>query len=72
MALRVVLSIQNECDIHVQRVNRDTVRVRITEKNTEIPTDFEIEGDPLFIADALSATATVLANLDSLLKENPS
>jgi hypothetical protein len=73
MAHRIVLSINAECDIHVQRTGPDTVRVRITEKGPELlqPTDFEIEGDAAAIAQALGITASVLGNLDSLLKQDP-
>lgn len=70
--MRVVHQILSECDVHVQRVDHDTVRIRITEKNKEFPADFEIEGDAAHIAEALSATAAVLVNLDALLKEVPS
>lgn len=68
---RITHLITSECEIYVTRVTKDEVRVRITEKdpNLPYPTDFEIEGDPVHIAEALAACAQVLVNIESILKE---
>lgn len=72
MPSRIVHLINAECDISVERLTDLTVRIRITEKHTENPTDFEIEGSPLFISEALAYTASVLSQLNALLEEDPS
>lgn len=72
MSNRIVHLIHSECDIYVQRISADTVRVRVTEKDPELPnpTDFEIEGHPLHISEALAAIASVLVNLEELLAKD--
>ena len=74
MSQRVTHIITSECDIYVQRVTKDCVRVRIAEKDPEIvnPTDFEIEGDPAHIAEALASICAVIAHLDEVLQQEPS
>ncbi len=69
MSSRIVHLITSECDIQVQRIGHDTVRVRIVDRDDEIinPTDFEIEGTASHIAEALTTIASVLVNLDELL-----
>jgi hypothetical protein len=68
---RITHIIHAECDIYVQKVTKDCVRVRIVEKDPEIvnPTDFEIEGDPVHIGEALASICAVIAHLDSILQE---
>jgi len=70
MSDRCVHVIHSECDIFVQKIGGD-VRIRLTEKNPELlnPTDFEIEGDPEHIAQALGFIVGVLTNLDAFDKE---
>lgn len=53
------------------RVTKDCVRVRIAEKDPNLPdpTDFEIEGDPAHIAEALASVASVLVNIEQILQE---
>jgi hypothetical protein len=48
-----------------------SVRVRLAEKDPDLPdpTDFEIEGNPVHIAEALASTATVSVNLEQVLQE---
>jgi hypothetical protein len=71
MSQRTTHIISVECDIYVQRITKDCVRVRITEKDPEIvnPTDFEIEGNPIHIGEALASICAVIANLDQILQE---
>jgi hypothetical protein len=71
MSQRVTHIITSECDIYVQRITKDCVRVRIAEKDPEIvnPTDFEIEGDPVHIGEALASICAVIAHLDQILTE---
>lgn len=73
MSSRIVHRIMSECDIQVQRVDGDIVRIRITEKNPDVsdPADFEIEGNVDCISQAFGLTASVLSNLDDLLNEAP-
>jgi hypothetical protein len=63
--------IDSACEIYVTRLTRDCVRVRILEKDPSLPepTDFEIEGNPVHIAEALASVAAVLMNLDKVLQE---
>lgn len=72
MSSRIVHLITAECDIQVQRLGPDTVRVRISERDDEIPdrTDFEIEGSATHISEALATIASVLVNLDELLAKD--
>jgi hypothetical protein len=71
MSDRVTHIIHAECDIYVQRVTKDSVRVRIVEKDPEIinPTDFEIEGDPIHIGEALASVCAVISHLETILQE---
>ena len=71
MSQRTTHIISVECDVYVQRISKDCVRVRITEKDPEIvnPTDFEIEGNPQHIGEALAAICAVIVNLDQILQE---
>jgi hypothetical protein len=71
MSIRCVHSIHSECDIFVQKTGGGDVRLRLREKDPELvsPTDFELEGDPAHIAEALSFIVGVLTNLDALDKE---
>lgn len=71
---RVTHVITSACDIRIQRVDRDTVRIRITENSPDLPdpTDLELEGDPVHISEALATAAAVLTNLDSILNGEPS
>lgn len=67
---RITHIITSECSIFVTRVTKDSVRVRIAEDPSQPdPTDFEIEGTPVHIAEALAAIATVLVNLNQVLQE---
>lgn len=70
MSDRCVHVIHSECDIFIQKTGKD-IRVRITEKNPELlnPTDFEIEGDPENIAQALGFVVGCLNNMDAFDKE---
>jgi hypothetical protein len=67
MSNRIVHVIHSSCDVYVEAMGKDHVRIRITEKNSELlnPTDFEIEGIPEHIADALSNALFVLINADA-------
>jgi len=71
MSQRTTHIVTSECDIFVQRVTKDCVRVRIVEKDPELlnPTDFEIEGSPAHIGEALSAICAVLTHIDQFLQE---
>jgi hypothetical protein len=66
---RVTHSITSECEIRVVRLTRDSARVRFVEKDVPDPTDFEIEGSPAHIAEALLTAASILVNLDQILQE---
>jgi hypothetical protein len=68
---RITHVITSDCDIFVTKVTRDCVRIRIAEKDPHLsnPTDFEIEGNPVHIAEALASCASVLVNLDQILQE---
>jgi len=68
---RITHIITSDCDIYVTKVTRDCVRIRIAEKDPHLPdpTDFEIEGNPVHIAEALASVASVLVNLDQILQE---
>lgn len=70
MSSRSIHVINHECDIYVEFIEGD-VRVRITEKNPELPnpTDIEIEGDPDHIAEAFATIAGVISNRQELGKE---
>ena len=73
MSNRIVHLIHSECDIYIQRISSDTVRVRVTEKDPDLsnPTDFEIEGDAACISEALTSIAAVLTNLEACLAKEP-
>jgi len=66
---RITHLITSACEIYVTRLTKDSVRVRIIEKDPSLPepTDFEIEGNPVHIAEALASVAAVLANIDKVL-----
>ena len=68
---RITHVITSACDIYVTKVTRDCVRVRIVEKDPNLPdpTDFEIEGNPVHISEALASVASVLVNLEQILQE---
>jgi hypothetical protein len=66
LSFRVVHLIQGECDIFVSTDNKKHVRIRISERDTDNPTDIEIEGNPVFIAEAMETVAGVLNNLESI------
>jgi len=68
---RITHVITSECEIYVTRVAKDSVRIRIAEQGPNLPdpTDFEIEGNPAHIAEALASVATVLVNLEQVLRE---
>lgn len=68
---RITHIITSECDIYVTRVTRDCVKVRIAEKDPHLPdpTDFEIEGNPVHIAEALATISAVLVNIEQVLQE---
>jgi hypothetical protein len=68
---RITHIITSECEIYVTRVTKDCVRVRIAEKDPNLPdpTDFEIEGNPAHIAEALASVASVLVNIEQILQE---
>jgi hypothetical protein len=70
--MRVVHQISSNCNISIEQLGQDHVRIRITEQNSESPSpaDFEIEGYPDSILDALTSVALILTNLDSLSR-NP-
>jgi hypothetical protein len=74
MAIRIIHQINSECDIFVERKGRDHVIVRITERNSELPdpTDFEIEGHPKHISEALATIAGVLVQIEELIQKEPS
>lgn len=68
---RITHIIGSECEIRVVKLSHDSVRVRIVERDSSLPgpTDFEIEGNPVYVAEALATAASVLVNLDQILKE---
>jgi hypothetical protein len=74
MSQRLVLEVHDKCEVIVETLGPNHVRVRITETNPELlsPTDFEIEGNPIHIWDALTSAAVVLANLDEISRGDPS
>ena len=63
--------ITSECEIRVVKLSPESARLRIVEKDASLPdpTDFEIEGSPVHIAEALLTAASVLVNLDRILQE---
>ncbi len=71
MSQRTTHIITSECEIFVQRITKDCVRVRVVEKDPELlnPTDFEIEGSPAHIGEALAAICAVLTHIDQFLQE---
>jgi hypothetical protein len=71
MSQRTTHIITSECEIFVQRITKDCVRCRVVETDPELvnPTDFEIEGDPAHIGEALSAICAVINNLEQFLQE---
>jgi len=71
MSQRTTHIITSECEIFVQRITKDCVRCRIVEIDPEIvnPTDFEIEGDPAHIGEALAAIIAVITNIEQILQE---
>jgi hypothetical protein len=71
LSQRVTHIISTECDIYVQRISKECVRVRVTEKDPELvnPTDFEIEGNPQHIGEALASICAVIVNIDQILQE---
>lgn len=71
MSSRTTHLIHSDCDVFVQRISKDCVRVRIAEKDPELldPADFEIEGDPACIGEALASICAVIANLENILQE---
>jgi len=68
---RITHIITSDCDIYVTKVTRDCVRIRIAEKDPNLPdpTDFEIEGNPVHIAEAFASLASVLVNIEQILQE---
>ena len=74
MSQRLVLEVHHKCDVVVETLGREHVRVRITETNPELlnPTDFEIEGDPVHIWDIFTSAALVLANFEEISRSAPS
>ena len=74
MSQRLVLEIHHKCEVIIEAIGRNHVRVRITESNPELlnPTDFEIEGDPAHIWDVFTTAALFLANLEEISGSNPS
>jgi hypothetical protein len=74
MSSRITHLILSECEIAVERLDKTRVRVRIVEKNKDLldPTDFEVEGDAHWIADAFVTVAAVLTKLDDVLRQEPS
>jgi hypothetical protein len=73
MSSRTIHLIHSECDVYVQKIGHDIVRVRIAEKDPEIvhPTDFEIEGSAFHISEALAAVSAVLVHIDELFQKEP-
>ncbi len=74
MSQRLVLEIHHKCEVCVETIGPKDVRIRIVETNPELlnPTDFEIEGDPEHIKEALASIYLVLANIDEISRSNPS
>lgn len=74
MSQRIIHEIHHKCDILIEAVGHQHVRVRITESNPELlnPTDFEIEGDPEHIYEALTSAALVLSNIHEISGRTPS
>lgn len=74
MSQRTILEIHHKCEIIIETIGPDNVRVRITETNPELlnPTDFEIEGSPAHIWEAFTSAAIVLANIEEISRSNPS
>jgi len=66
MSQRTIHLIHGACDVYVEQLGKEHVRIRISEKDPEIvnPTDFEIEGTPAHIADALSNALFVLVHAE--------
>ena len=71
---RIIHLIQNECDVFVERIGTNAVRIRVTEKDPELsdPADFEIEGNATHIAEAFYSAASVLDNLEEFFAQEPS
>lgn len=74
MSQRVVIEIHHRCEVLVEAIGHEHVRIRFTESHPELlsPTDFEIEGNPAHIYEALTSAALVLANLDDISRSTPS
>jgi len=68
---RITHIITSDCEIYVTKVTSNCVRVRIAEKDPNLPdpTDFEIEGNPVHIAEAFASLASVLVNIEQILQE---
>lgn len=71
MSTRSIHVIHSKCDVYVDYLEGDVIRVRITEENPELlnPTDFEIEGDCDFLAEAFTDILAVLLSRKELDKE---
>ena len=69
---RVIHSITSECEVYVS-YEGPQVRIRITEKSPDLinPTDFEIEGDPDHIGEALATAAVVIQKMKTEMNKEP-
>jgi hypothetical protein len=72
MSSRTIHQINSECEVLVERINRNRVLVRIVEKDPELPnpTDLAVEGDLAHILNAFSSCALVLSNINEFLEES--
>jgi hypothetical protein len=71
--MRTVQSIETVCAIQiVETTGRDYVRIRFREMGENVidPTDFELEGNPVLIAEMLSCAAScIIGSISSTLGE---
>jgi len=72
MSDRVAHLITSECEVSIS-FDGGVARVRIAEKNPDLinTCQFEIEGDPKHIAEALATTAAVLVEIESQSRKEP-
>lgn len=71
MKLRLVHTIDAECETCITPLDANTVRIRIRETNPDSlnPTDFEIEGTPEHISEVMATIAAILDNYSVLVSE---
>jgi len=69
---RIVHSITSECGVYVS-FEGPQVRLRFTETGADLinPTDFEIEGSPECIGEALATAAVIIQKMKNEIAKEP-